>query len=135
VRQVPGYPLWAGHAGDVRNHRGLFEASILTIVDLAREEPQVLVPRDFVYCRFPLVDGPSNPRWLIACAVETVARSLSAGVPTLVACGAGMSRSPCVAGAALARTLGCPAEEGLAIVLTDAQADVSPALWAEIREA
>jgi protein-tyrosine phosphatase len=127
--------LWVGHAGDVRDHLVLFEASILTIADLAREEPPVLVPREFVYCRFPLVDGPGNPRWLIASAVETVARSLGAGVPTLVACGAGMSRSPCVTGAALARTLGCPADEGLAIVLDEAEADVTPALWAEIREA
>ena len=45
-----------------------------------------------------------------------------------------MSRSPCIAAAAIARIRGCPAAEGLAIVFQSAVADVSPGLWAEVQE-
>ena len=82
--------------------------------------------RELVYCRFPLVDGPGNPPWLLRAAVETVAGLLRDDVPTLVGCGAGLSRSPCIAGAAIARIRSCPADEGLAIALGSAPADVSP---------
>ena len=75
------------------------------------------------------------PHWLLRAAVETVAGLLRAGVPTLVYCGACMSRTPSVAGAAIALVRGCPLPEGLAIAVQGATADVSPALWADIEAA
>ncbi len=135
MRRVPGFSLWLGHAGDVRDIPGLFAADIAAVVDLASHEAPAPVARELVYCRFPIVDGPGNPPWLLRAAVETVAGLLRSDVPTLIGCGLGLSRSPCIAGAAIARVRGGPAEEGLVIALASAPADVSPALWAEVREA
>jgi protein-tyrosine phosphatase len=133
VRQIPGYPLWIGHVGDLRDLRGVLDAGILAVVELAANEAPASVPRDLVHLRFPLLDGVGNPPWSLRIAVETTAALVRAEVPTLVACGAGSSRSPAVAAAALARVRGCPLEVGLQIVAQDGPADLSPGLWAEIR--
>jgi len=133
MRQVPGYALWLGHAGDVRDLAGLHSRGILAVVDLALEEPPVSLTRELVYCRFPLVDGPGNPRWLLAAAVEAVACLVRSNTPMLVYCGAGMSRSPCIAGAAVSRVRGCSPVEALVLVLDSAPADVSPGLWSEVQ--
>jgi hypothetical protein len=135
VRRVPGYSLWLGHFGDVRDIHGLLAAGILAVVDLAINEPPADVTRELVYCRFPLIDGMGNPPWLLRAAVETVACLLRCDTPTLIACSAGLSRSPCIAAAAIARVHGGTAAEGLAIALQSGAADVSPGLWAEVREA
>ena len=79
-----------------------------------------------------MIDGAENPRWLIRAAVETVASLVRQGTPTLVCCGAGMSRAPAVAGAAVALLRECPPEEGLTVVCRPGRADVSPALWDEV---
>jgi protein-tyrosine phosphatase len=133
MRRVEGYPLWLGHLGDVLDPHGIYAAGILAVVDLARNEAPASLARDVVYCRFPLVDGAGNPAWLLRAAVETVACFLRSGTPTLVFCGAGMSRSPCIAAAAVASVSGCPADEALALVSQTGPADVSPALWLEVR--
>jgi len=104
-------------------------------VDLAPDESPVSFSRDLVYCRFPLIDGGGNPRRLPRAAVETVAALLRAGVPTLVYCGSGMSRTPSVAGPALAMVRGCSAVEGLALAARSGTADILPALWSEIQAA
>jgi hypothetical protein len=133
MRRVPGYSLWLGHAGDVRDVRGLLGAGIAAVIDLAIQEAPTSVTRELVYGRVPLVDGAGNPPWLLRAAVEMVAVLIRDDVPTLVGCGAGLSRSPCIAGAAIARVRGCPADEGLAIALGFAPADVSPGLWGDVR--
>lgn len=135
VRQVSGYPLWLGHVGDVRDLRGVLAAGVLAVVDLAVNEPPATVTRELVYCRFPLIDGPGNAPWLLRAAVESVSTLLREGTPTLVYCGACMSRTPCIAGAAIARVRGCAPAEGLAVVLQSGAADISPGLWSEIQAA
>ncbi len=134
MHQIPGYSLWLGHVGDVRDLQGIHAAGIRALVDLALNEPPATVSRELVYCRFPLIDGTGNPRWLLRAAIQTVAVLLRCDTPTLVYCGAGLSRSPCIAGAAIAQVRGCPAAEGLIIALQSAAADVSPGLWAEVQE-
>lgn len=134
MRRIPGYSLWLGHVGDVRDLSGVHTAGIRAVVNLALNEPPAMLSRELVYCRFPLIDGPGNPRWLLQTAVDTVAGLLRSDTPTLVYCGAGMSRSPCIAGAAIAQVRGCAAAEGLGIALQSATADVSPGLWAEVQE-
>jgi protein-tyrosine phosphatase len=131
MRNVTGYPLWLGHAGDVREPAALLESGISAVVCVAANEPLAALPRDVLYCRFPLIDGAGNPDWLLRMAVETVASLLRSGIPTLVYCSAGMSRSPAVAGAALTLVSGCSPSDGL-IVATETAGDVSPVLWAEI---
>ncbi len=81
------------------------------------------------YCRFPILDGADNPPELLYLAVNSVASLLSWGLPTLVFCGAGMSRSPAVSAAALAIWLNEPADHCLAEVAGHGSADVSPGLW------
>ena len=133
MREIPPYPLWLGHIGDVRDLRGVLAAGIVALVDLALNEPPTAVTRELVYCRFPLVDGSGNPTWLLRAAVETTAGLLRERVPTLVYCGAGMSRAPAVAAAAISLVSGDPPDSCLAAVVQSGSSDVSPALWREIR--
>ena len=65
MRRVPGYSLWLGHAGDVRDLRCLLTTGIIAVVDLAIQEAPAPLTRELVYCRFPLVNGPGNPPWLL----------------------------------------------------------------------
>jgi protein-tyrosine phosphatase len=133
MRQVPGYSLWVGHVGDARDLRGVLSAGILALVDLALNEPPMTVTRELVYCRFPLLDGSGNPPWLLRAAVDMVAGLLRVRTPTLVFCGAGMSRTPCIAAGAVALVRGCPPVEALGITLQSGPADISPALWSEVQ--
>jgi protein-tyrosine phosphatase len=133
MRQVPGYSLWLGHAGDARDLRGVLSAGIVAVVDLALNEPPVPVTRELTYCRFPLLDGPGNPPWLVRLAVFTVAELLQAEVPTLVCCSGGMSRTLVIAGAAVGHVQDRSLEEGLATVTRAGPADVSPGFLSEVQ--
>ncbi len=124
--------LYLGHALDARDPQQLFEHRVAAVVDLAFEEPPAALPRSLIYCRFPLIDGAGNERRLLRLAVHTVAALLSDAVPALVACGAGMSRSPAVAAVALAIHRQQPPEEMLREIVTSRTHDVSPAFWREI---
>jgi hypothetical protein len=126
--------LWIGHAGDARNLRAVLDAGILALVDLAAAELPVPVTRDLVYCRFPLVDGPGNPSWLLRLAVDTTAALLRARTPTLVFCGAGMSRSPAIASAAIALVSGRPPETCLEELVASGPCDLASGLWKHIKD-
>jgi protein-tyrosine phosphatase len=132
MHQIPRSSLWLGHVGDVHDVRAVLSADILAVVDLAANEPPVSLPRELLYCRFPLVDGAGNAPWLLRAAVETVAGLLRAAVPTLVYCSAGMSRSPAVAAAALAAVSGRSPEACLAMMSQSGATDVSPGLWQDL---
>ena len=135
MRQIEGYALWLGHRGDVDDPRAIVAAGILAIVDLAHNETPVVLPRDLIYCRFPLIDGTGNPPWLLRLAMETVKSLLRSDTSTLVYCSAGLSRSPCIAAAAVALVRECPLDDGLKLMLQSGPADVAPGLWAEVRAA
>lgn len=129
MRVVPGYSLWVGSVADVRNLSAVLSAGIEAAVDLALNEPIPTLTRDLVYCRFPLVDGAGNPPWLLRAAIDTVAGFVHAGVPTLVFCGFGMSRSPTITALALSRVTKRPPAEYLELVLGNGPRDLSAALW------
>lgn len=135
MRRVPGRSLWLGHVGDARDPRELLSAGILAVVDLAANEPPLAVSRDLVYCRLPLLDGAGNPAWLIRSAVDCVAGLLREEVPTLVFCSAGMSRSPVIAAAAIARLGNGSLVEALVAIAGLGPLDASPALMAEVQAA
>jgi hypothetical protein len=135
MRKVSGYSLWLGHAGAVRDRSRLLEAGISAVVDLALDEPPATLARELVYCRFPLLDGSGNPRWILKLAVETLAGLLRSGTPTLVYCGAGLSRTPAIAAASIALVRGCSPAAGLAIARQSGPVDISPALWSDLRAA
>jgi hypothetical protein len=135
MRHITPHPLWLGHAGDVRDLRGVFDAGIAALVDLALNERPAAPPRELIYCRFPLVDGEGNDTALLRLAVGTAAILLRSGTPTLIYCANGMSRTPAVAACALAEVTGDPPEEALAYLGQFGASDVSPALWREVRAA
>ncbi len=134
MEQIHPHSLWVGHAGDGRDFRRLFAAGIEAVVQLAAEEPPLHPPRDLVVCRFPLADGPGNRPEMLSLAVQTVAHLLALRVPTLVCCGAGASRSPAVAAAALAVAYGKPPDDMLRLVAGQHRTDVSPGFWGEVKE-
>ena len=127
MRKVVELPLWIGTARDARDIRSALDLGIEAVVDLAMDEPPVHPTRELVYLRYPLVDGQGNPAWILRLAVDAVAGLLTAGVPTLVACSAGASRSPVIA--AMAKHAGIRPEEALTRI---GHGDVSPALWREV---
>ena len=64
--------LWLGHALDVREPRPLFDAGITAVVDVAFEEPPAQLPRQLIYCRFPLSDGGGNDASVLLQTVQTL---------------------------------------------------------------
>ena len=133
MRVIEPYLLWIGNAGDVWRVADLMDAGIRAVVDLATNEPIAALPREIVYCRFPLFDGADNERWLLRAASDTISELLRANVPTLVACSAGMSRSPIIVAAALSRVDGRSLEQALDDITMGVAHDVSTSLWAEIK--
>jgi hypothetical protein len=133
MRKVHGRSLWVGHVGDTRCPLPLLNAGVAAVIELADSEPLAMLPRELVRCRFPLSDGGDNPPWLVRLAMESVAGLLRAGVPTLVCCGCGMSRSVCLAAGGLALADVRPLREALAEVAGSGPADVSPALLAQVQ--
>ena len=94
MRQILPHSLWLGHARDAQDFKRVFDLGISALVQLAVEEPALQQPRELICCRFPLVDGPGNEIVVLNLAITTLANLLEQKVPTLVTCGAGLSRSP-----------------------------------------
>jgi hypothetical protein len=132
MHQILPYPLWVGHAGAGRDFQPVFAAGIEALIQLAAEEPPSLPPREVVCCRIPLVDGGGNREPLLKLAIGTVATLLRLRIPTLVYCGAGLSRAPAVAAAALALIHGMSPVHCLERIAEHHHTDVSTALWHDI---
>jgi protein-tyrosine phosphatase len=132
MQQLTPHPLWLGHLGEGRNFQQLFDAGIKAVVELAAEEMPSQPPREFIYCRFPLLDGTDNDRTVLYLATTTVASLLERGVPALVCCGSGLSRSPAIAAAALSLVYQDSPEECLKQVASQHRTDVSPGLWNQL---
>ena len=133
MRQVSDYPLWIGYAGDGSDFRSVLDSGIRAIVQVAYEEPPLHPPRELLYCRFPLIDGPDNDKTNLALAITAVANLLEKGVPVLVCCGAGMSRSPAIAAAALSMVYQESPEDCLKQIAGDEPMDVAPSLWLGVK--
>lgn len=131
---IPG-KLWLGNAGDVRDPQRLLEAGVLAVINLAAEEPSPLLPRSVIYCHLPLLDGAQMVAGILDVAIETLVSLLRNGVPTLVYCGAGMSRSPAIAAAALFVVEGGSLDDKLRQIVAGHPHDVSPQFWGAVRTA
>ena len=129
---IPG-KVWLGNAGDGRDPARLLEAGIGAVINLAVEEPLPVLPRTMTYCHFPIMDGAQECEGVLAAAIQTLVSLLRNQVPTLVHCGAGMSRSPAIVAAALAIVEGGSPEEKLRQVVSGQPHDVSPQLWQAVR--
>lgn len=132
MRHISDYALWLGHAGDARDKHELMRLGIAAVVDLAIEEPPAVAGHEMVYCRFPLVDGAENPQWLLRAAIDMTATLQRQKVPTLIACGGGVSRSPAIAAAALVK-LGRPSlEDAMLYLASFGHCDVSAGLLQDV---
>ena len=124
--------LWIGHAVDVRNPKPLFDVGITAVVDVAYEEPPAQLPRQLIYCRFPISDDSGNEPTVLRQTVQTIVDLLSSGTPTIVACSAGMSRSPIFAAAALAIYLGESPDDVIMRIGSSKSLEVSGPLWSDV---
>jgi hypothetical protein len=134
MRRIEPYGLWVGSIVDGWNLRELHNAGIRAIVDLASNEAPIKLTRDLTYCRFPIVDGVGNDRMTLRLAVDTLTALVEADLPTLVFCSAGMSRSPLIAAAAIARLSGQPLSECLQQITTGYAHDVGASLIWDVQE-
>jgi protein-tyrosine phosphatase len=132
MNQISHYRLWAGHAADGRDVQEIFARDIRAIVQLAIEELPLRLPHEISYLRIPLVDGDGNDPSLLRLAIGAVAALIEARIPTLVCCGGGMSRSPAIIAAAIARVENADLHDSLKAVTQSHPSDVSPALWDEV---
>ena len=135
MRQIASHRLWIGTALDARDLPRLYELEIAAVIDLALEEKSAMLAREIVYCRFPLMDGGGNSPAVLRAAVEMTVRLVKENVPTLVACGAGMSRSPAVVAMALAKINDKSPDECLAALVAGQPHDVSPLFWDDLQRA
>ncbi len=135
MRQITPYLVWVGHAGDGQAFREVFDLGIRAIVQLAAEEPTIPAPRELVYFRFPLMDGTGNDPDVLDLAIRSVEALLQERIPTLVCCGAGMSRSPAVLAAALMTVRMTGFDECLKFVTECRPVDLSSGLFVEIKSA
>jgi hypothetical protein len=133
MREILANQLWIGNAGDGRDPERLLQAGLVAVVNLAAEEPSPVLPRSMIYCHFPLVDGPQDDAGVLDVAIQTVVSLLKKRVPTLVYCGAGMSRSPAVVAAALSIVQGRSPDEKLKEIVAGHPHDVSPHLWEAVQ--
>ena len=113
---------------------GVLGLGVTAVIDLAIEEPPIQFPRDIAYCRFPLIDGSGNQPVILRAAIETTATFIKSGTPTLVACSAGMSRSPAIIAAAMSMQGDCSLVGALEKLTTGQPHDVFPSLLAEISD-
>lgn len=133
MRHVAPYSLWLGSVVDAWDLPALHRAGIQAVVDLASNEAPIKLTRDLTYCRFPVVDGVGNDLPKLRLAIDTLESLLRADVPTFVYCSAGMSRSPAVAAAAIARISGQPLIVCLAAITTGHPHDVAAGMICDIQ--
>ena len=124
--------LWLGHALDIREPRPLFDAGITAVVDVAFEEPPAQLPRQLIYCRFPLNDGGGNDASVLLQTVQTLVDLLAAGNRTIVACSAGLSRSPTIAAFALAAHLSQEPGDVITRIANIKSLELKGALWHDV---
>jgi protein-tyrosine phosphatase len=134
MRQIHNELLWTGNARDARDVQSMFDSGISAVVDLAYEELPAQLPRQLVYCRFPIVDGAGNDPALLRLALSTTVELLRAETRTLVACSAGMSRSPTIAICAVAVHLGQSPESLLTLLNEKMALELHGELWSDISE-
>ncbi|MDX1928002.1 MAG: dual specificity protein phosphatase [Pirellulaceae bacterium] len=133
IRPIYADTLFLGNALDARDLKSLYDHRISAVVDLAINEPPAQLAREMIYCRFPIVDGNGNAEATLVAAVRCVLLMVESQHRTLIACSAGMSRSPAVASVAIALTSNRSPEECLVEIVTGAPHDVSPTLWSQLK--
>src|SRR5262245_43013532 len=133
MRQIQPHLLWLGHANDGRDYQLLLDTGIQAIVQVAAEEAALQPPREILYFRMPLVDGPGNDLKHLSLAVTTVANLLEKRVPRLVCVRAGLGRSPANVSAGLSMVYQENLDDCLKQVAEHLPAGVAPGFWNDIK--
>jgi protein-tyrosine phosphatase len=133
MREILPSRLWLGNAADIRDVESILQNGIQAVIDLAIEQLMPTLPRTLVFCRFPIMDGEQNSSTPLRTAIETLVLFLKRGIPTLVCCSAGMSRSPAVVAGALSVFQGGTPDDCLRQIVLGHPHDVSPQLWQDVR--
>ncbi len=133
MREILQGRLWIGNARNARDPQTLFAWDISAVVDLAANETPAMLPREFVSLRIPLIDGEEHDASRIALAIRSLVALLDEGFRVLVACSAGISRSPAIAAAAMSLVTKTPPEDSLLEIAQSGPHDVSPAFWNSVR--
>ncbi|QDT66926.1 dual specificity protein phosphatase family protein [Calycomorphotria hydatis] len=120
--------LWIGNALEARDLKLIHDLEFKTVVDLAINEPPLSPTRELVYLRLPLNDGAGNSPALLKFTILSIVELLKSGTKTLVACSAGISRSPAVVAAALSIHQKLDYQEALTRIATNAPSDCSASL-------
>ena len=124
--------LWLGNALDIREPRSLFDVGITAVIDVAFEEPPAQLPRQLIYCRFPLNDGGGNDATVLLQTVQTLVDFLAAGTRTIVVCSAGISRSPTIAAHGLAALLAQKPCDVVARIAEAKSLEIQPVFWNDV---
>lgn len=133
MRTVYGGVLLIGNALEARNMRLLYDNEIRAVLDLAANEKPATLGREHIYVRVPILDGDGNSDHDIELAVITLVHLIQTETKTLVACSAGMSRSPCIAAAAIALAANMSMDECMNKIVSSGPHDVSPILWHHVK--
>ena len=133
MREILPSRLWLGNAADARNVNDIMQAGIGAVIDLAIEQLMPTLPRSLVYCRFPIMDGEQSSPAILRTAIEMVVSLLNKGIPTLVCCIAGMSRSSAVVAGAMSIFRGGDPDDRLREIVLGHPHDVSLQLWQAVR--
>jgi len=124
--------LWIGHRLDLRDPTPLFDLGIAAVVDVALEERPEQLPRELIYCRYPLNDGGGNDPAVVSGAIRCVTGLLEDGVKTMIACSAGASRSPTIAAFAMAAHSGQSPEDVIEQAAANKRFEISAAFWRDV---
>ncbi len=124
--------LFIGDAINARDLRQLYDQEIAAVVDIAANEEPAQLGRDHIYCRYPLHDDGSNCPQLVRVSIDCVRSLILSDLRTLVACSAGMSRSPVIASAAISLITGVSLDDSIAAIVLNAPHDVSPAFLSSV---
>jgi len=134
IRDAYNNLLYIGDAICARDLKLIYAHEFEAVVDLAANEPPAKLGRDITYCRFPLSDDGSNDDRSIEVAIITLKTLLERNYRTLVACSAGMSRSPLISAAALSRFTGETFENCLRQITDGVPHDISPTLFNSVSQ-
>lgn len=132
IRSAYSDLLYIGDAFSARDLKLIYDHKLVAVVDLAADEAPATLGRDIIYCRFPLHDDGSNDDAMVSAAIECLHSLLRCSFRTLVACSAGMSRSPLVGAGAMSLLTGDSLQDCLRFITTDAPHDVSPSLLSTV---
>ena len=133
MHEVHQNSVWIGNAFDARDPEPLFQLGIRAVIDVAYEEKPAVLSRQLIYCRFPRLDGGGNDFQLLLQTLRSVLIFLESDTKLLVACSAGMSRSPSIAAFALGHYLLQDPETIVSQIASIRSLELKPMLWADLR--